>query len=204
MHDILTRPRVSSSSYSEDGFKVVLSFVNVSDSAGQHYFSMSAMLGIRSYAPEGRFPGGVELFPRRRPRPMRPGKATRRRRLAPPRRRRRCRGRREVRRGRFRAPRRSSHEITEHTAGDVYERHEDQLQRPCKRAEEVDDHGPYSECGDDHGVFDHERFEDLSEPELYSAPTTPAIATLRAGLWVITTPTVRARSRLYAGRCRTL
>ena len=36
LHNILTRPHVNSSGYSEDRFKVVLNLVNASDSASQH------------------------------------------------------------------------------------------------------------------------------------------------------------------------
>src|SRR5919112_790056 len=58
------------------------------------------------------------------------------------------------------------HEIAEHATGDVDERHEDQLQHS---GEEADDHGPYPEGGDDHRVLDHQRFEGLSDPELYGS-----------------------------------
>src|SRR5215208_629359 len=46
LHNILTRPHVNSSSYSEDRFKVVLSFVNVSITASQH----ASAWGLRSSA----------------------------------------------------------------------------------------------------------------------------------------------------------
>src|SRR5215212_2284858 len=59
------------------------------------------------------------------------------------------------------------HEIAEHAAGDVDERHEDQLEHSRERAEEVDDHGPYTEGWDGHGVLDNERLESLPDSELY-------------------------------------
>src|SRR5918998_1185192 len=61
------------------------------------------------------------------------------------------------------------HEVAEHAAGDVDERHEDQLEHPRERAEEVDDHGPHTEGRDGRRVLDNERLEGLPDPELYGS-----------------------------------
>src|SRR5215213_3524772 len=61
----------------------------------------------------------------------------------------------------------SRHEVAEHAAGNVDERHEDQLERTGEGAEEVDDHGPNTEGRDDRRVLDDERFESLPDPELH-------------------------------------
>src|SRR5215212_8711612 len=59
------------------------------------------------------------------------------------------------------------HEIADDATRYVHERHEDQFERAGEGAEEVDDHGPHPEGGDDHRVLDNERLEGLPDPELH-------------------------------------